>query len=504
MRFFKKRSKNLSPVPNKQPLLLDNDNEASSTGQGQPGLQPVARGSRQNHQPHCTPHTNDQGRVQQEPITTASNLQITENDVLIAVMGVTGCGKSTFINHLTDSDIKVGHGLESCTDNIGIYPCWFEDRRRFYLIDTPGFDDPYLLDSEVLKMIAYFLAATYSRNVKLADIVYMHAITDSKMRGSAMKNLAMFQALCGTSSLEHVVLASSKWDQLTHPNSHNVGERREKELAENPNFWGDMLQSGSAMFRYENTRTSALKVINHIMNARGLAVLDIQRQLIDQKQRLHETSAGQVVQRELNELRLRYENELELLHEGFTVASKNQKLLETMERMKTETATRLDKTVKQREALNVDYEQLQAEQEVRYQEYIRDLNEALEQQKAVANEKQAALNQLEMETAHLHTELAKVRQDRNTVVNKLLADREEEQRLLRIFNEKQQAKMEAERQVRSAQAKTGSLITTAQSIAGLALVGAGTMSGNMILSITGGVILGSLAFNAPLSNKPSS
>lgn len=38
------------------------------------------------------------------------------NDVFIALMGVTGSGKSTFISLLTDSgeDIKVGHGLQAC------------------------------------------------------------------------------------------------------------------------------------------------------------------------------------------------------------------------------------------------------------------------------------------------------------------------------------------------------------------------------------------------------
>ena len=34
-------------------------------------------------------------------------------DIIIAVMGVTGAGKSTFISLLSDAEIKIGHGLQS-------------------------------------------------------------------------------------------------------------------------------------------------------------------------------------------------------------------------------------------------------------------------------------------------------------------------------------------------------------------------------------------------------
>jgi ABC-type proline/glycine betaine transport system ATPase subunit len=37
-----------------------------------------------------------------------------ENDIIIAIMGVTGAGKSTFIALLCDEEIEIGHGLQSC------------------------------------------------------------------------------------------------------------------------------------------------------------------------------------------------------------------------------------------------------------------------------------------------------------------------------------------------------------------------------------------------------
>lgn len=49
-------------------------------------------------------------------------------DVIIAVMGITGCGKTSFVNQFTDDDHKlvVGHGLESCMSSrfaSSVAPC---------------------------------------------------------------------------------------------------------------------------------------------------------------------------------------------------------------------------------------------------------------------------------------------------------------------------------------------------------------------------------------------
>lgn len=47
---------------------------------------------------------------------TPTNTVTTVNrssDIVIAVMGVTGSGKSTFISQLVDQEVPVGHGLRS-------------------------------------------------------------------------------------------------------------------------------------------------------------------------------------------------------------------------------------------------------------------------------------------------------------------------------------------------------------------------------------------------------
>jgi ABC-type phosphate/phosphonate transport system ATPase subunit len=62
-----------------------------------------------------SPHTSQDYPSNQRTIGAATyRHEARESDVYIAVMGVTGAGKSTFISHLTDSKVQVGDGLNAC------------------------------------------------------------------------------------------------------------------------------------------------------------------------------------------------------------------------------------------------------------------------------------------------------------------------------------------------------------------------------------------------------
>ena len=91
-------------------------------------------------------------------------------------MGATGSGKSTvsrvhplkttrnssaclqFINFASGSNLRIGMGLKSCTAEVQLSNEFTLDDRRIVLIDTPGFDDTSKSDTDILKIIAAFLA----------------------------------------------------------------------------------------------------------------------------------------------------------------------------------------------------------------------------------------------------------------------------------------------------------------------------------------------------------
>ena len=65
-----------------------------------------------------------------------------------------------FINLASHSNLRVGMDLESCTEKVQLAEEFTIDGRRVMLIDTPGFDDTTKSDTDILKMIADFLATT--------------------------------------------------------------------------------------------------------------------------------------------------------------------------------------------------------------------------------------------------------------------------------------------------------------------------------------------------------
>jgi ankyrin repeat protein len=99
-------------------------------------------------------------------------------------------------------------------------------------VDTPGFDDTYRSDTDVLREIAAWLTDSYSNQVKLKGIIYLYRIMDERMQGSAKRNLFMFKKLCGPKPLNNVNLATTTWSSVNPARPWDVitgaGDRHEE------------------------------------------------------------------------------------------------------------------------------------------------------------------------------------------------------------------------------------------------------------------------------------
>lgn len=249
-------------------------------------------------------------------------------DIVIAVMGMTGVGKSTFINNFSDESVLIGHGLEACTGKVAIYPSTLPDGTKFLLADTPGFDDTYKSDTDILREVASWLAEAYKNKIKLSGIIYLHRIVDVRLGGSAMKNLRMFKALCGEEGLGSVVLATTRWSSVTA----EEGAARERQLCENPQMWKSMIEKGSKVFRHDRDEESAVEIVQYLIKRKRTVTLDIQVDLVDKGLTLDRTTAGQEVTAELEKQRIVYEARIKDLQKEMNekMQARDEELMEEM------------------------------------------------------------------------------------------------------------------------------------------------------------------------------
>ncbi|KIM39588.1 hypothetical protein M413DRAFT_193634 [Hebeloma cylindrosporum] len=225
-------------------------------------------------------------------------------DIVIPIMGPTGAGKSTFINFVLGSErMEVGHDIDSCTADlfrVVIDPIpGFPDLRdhRLVLLDTPGFDDTFVDDVEILKRIATWLAASYRQHMTVGGVLYLHDISTKRFTGTARINLQTFQHLCGGAALNKVILGTTNWGVGTTDHDRQHQQHEEEMRVEH---WSPLLHQGAEVRRFLGSSASAWDILNIFLqradNARRLSQevdpLQIQKEVVDDRMPVRQTKAG--------------------------------------------------------------------------------------------------------------------------------------------------------------------------------------------------------------------
>ncbi|KAI6102096.1 hypothetical protein F5141DRAFT_256678 [Pisolithus sp. B1] len=166
--------------------------------------------------------------------------------------------------------------------------------RQYVFLDTPGFDDTYLSDKDILRMIAEWLEKEYPGKTKLNGIIYAQCITDDRMSGSVCENLHMFARLCGDKAAGGVRLMTTMWDKARNK---DVAESRVSQLEYN--FWKPLIDAGARHKRFEdNSSKCAWDIIEDLVEG-GNALLD-REELIERL--LYEKTTGQPLYSPLQKL----------------------------------------------------------------------------------------------------------------------------------------------------------------------------------------------------------
>ncbi|KAI0809900.1 hypothetical protein GGR55DRAFT_144753 [Xylaria sp. FL0064] len=333
-------------------------------------------------------------------------------DVFLAVLGVTGAGKSTFVCQCSGQQAEIGETLESCTKEVESFTFMYSSDIRVHLVDSPGFDDTNKSDSDILKDIANWMASSYKeKNQLLSGILLLHRVSDTRMTGGSLRNLQMFQKLCGRDCFQVLTLATTFWSDP--PDKKQLAA--EHELCSN--YWSDMLNNGATYIRHEGGPNSARRVLDHMISRRRKFKTDIQVEMVEKGLRLDQTSAGQQLSQDLIQARLKYEKDLhdiKVQHEH-ALRLNDQEAAKQLSQMKDSLSSEIDEAKAARTKLETTVARLQVEKK----EEMEKTEERLKQQFMKVNERQkqyrtqlsTAERERAAEKAALEKELAALKQD---------------------------------------------------------------------------------------------
>lgn len=221
------------------------------------------------------------------------------------------------------------------------YILHYQDKGTLYeihLIDTPGFDDGNVDDTEVLSRIAEYVNTLYKLNNRLAGVLYLHDITKAKVGGAGKQVIRMLEEMVGKEEYINCKLATTKWGCTIDSQSE---EDREKKLSEDGKYFAGMLGKESAqqsvMERFDpKTKERALEIILPFLKAKS--TLQISREMVDPngpKLALGNTKAGKLIANQMEKLSQAEKNLEKVQHAKEILSQKyNDDLLEVFRQEK--------------------------------------------------------------------------------------------------------------------------------------------------------------------------
>jgi len=138
---------------------------------------------------------------------------------------------------------------------------------------------------------------------KLSGILYFHRITDPRMQGSALSNLQTFKLLCGPDCFKNILLGTSFWGSV----AEETGIKRERELLQQKEFWGGMINRGSRAVRIPETQARARELVGQFAGNKP-EILKTQRETVLEGKTFEHTAASQQLRSEEDLRRQEKEN----------------------------------------------------------------------------------------------------------------------------------------------------------------------------------------------------
>lgn len=227
----------------------------------------------------------------------------------ILVCGMSGSGKSRFINTVTGSNLTVGDDVNSMTSEVteANIPLVSVGGVFIQLVDSPGFDDARdQTEQPVFQRITEWLADRYRANARITGLIYLRPIYMNRIGRSEAMMIRMFKEICGEDCLDRVILVTNRWS--ADPAETTANENRELSIATGPNGFGSSGTKRVLVRRLDNqyTREDGLLITRYFWDLSPVT-LKIQKEVVDEGKSSLDTAAGRIIganlTREIHQMR---------------------------------------------------------------------------------------------------------------------------------------------------------------------------------------------------------
>lgn len=172
-------------------------------------------------------------------------------------------------------------------------------------MDTPGFDDPAISDAKLLKTITTSLVDIFNNKADIQGALYIHPVTEVRLRGSGRKNLLMFKKMLGMGGMSNCRLVTTKWSK----EPKEKAEDREQQLASKEGLWQPLVAAGAQMVRFDDSMKSAIEIINPLVKGPAFKPLLLE-EIITLGRTLPQTQAGKVVNDDIETMKKAHQDEI--------------------------------------------------------------------------------------------------------------------------------------------------------------------------------------------------
>ncbi|PPQ68879.1 hypothetical protein CVT24_007688 [Panaeolus cyanescens] len=191
---------------------------------------------------------------------------------IILLAGPTGAGKSSFLEALSgDKSLGISKNqLAGVTQAVVAYEIQnavfqMSGEDDICLLDSPGFSDSEISDSEIVEMVKKWLA-DHNANA-LHNLLYFCPITDIRLPGSRRKTIEMLKSFIKASSSSvdltnngSLTVVTTMWDNVWNDRTEQRAEKNYTQLKDV--VFKDMISKGAGIVRFMNTQKSSFDILD--------------------------------------------------------------------------------------------------------------------------------------------------------------------------------------------------------------------------------------------------